>query len=432
MALATRCPHCQTTFRVANDQLKLHAGLVRCGACQQTFNGVEHLIAPDTAEQSAVVRPTVSSATPEIRQNPPAATEASRAAASIPATPPVQTQDNDKDKPALQVWKTASATMHEESAETFQGHAGSAANSAPDTHDLSASLDFVLGDEDPAGTLSSLQEQPVEIIAAQVELETKAALLDEPSIDWSVADLATEDLSAGDSETIAAAGPVLHAVTTTPYAAEDNANTDELTDLHGDDLLQSGAQTLPGEDDDSHAEADDDKPDFVLQAEKEQRHGKWLRMTYLLMILILLPLLLAQAAYFFRIQLSAVFPVTRPVLTHVCQLLRCQIGLPAQIDAISIESNELQALAPDKNVFSLVMQLQNHAATAQAWPVVELVLNDSKDKAVLQKAFQPADYLPASSDLSKGFSPGTEQNIKLFFELPKLKAAGYHVSVFYP
>jgi predicted Zn finger-like uncharacterized protein len=28
MALATRCPHCQTTFRVANDQLKLHAGLV--------------------------------------------------------------------------------------------------------------------------------------------------------------------------------------------------------------------------------------------------------------------------------------------------------------------------------------------------------------------------------------------------------------------
>lgn len=44
MALATRCPHCQTAFKVANDQLKLHAGLVRCGSCQQTFNAVENLL----------------------------------------------------------------------------------------------------------------------------------------------------------------------------------------------------------------------------------------------------------------------------------------------------------------------------------------------------------------------------------------------------
>jgi predicted Zn finger-like uncharacterized protein len=46
MALATQCPHCYTSFRVVNDQLKLHAGLVRCGACHQTFNGIEYLIAP--------------------------------------------------------------------------------------------------------------------------------------------------------------------------------------------------------------------------------------------------------------------------------------------------------------------------------------------------------------------------------------------------
>ena len=47
MALATQCPHCHTTFRVAHDQLKLRAGLVRCGACKQIFNGIEHLLRPD-------------------------------------------------------------------------------------------------------------------------------------------------------------------------------------------------------------------------------------------------------------------------------------------------------------------------------------------------------------------------------------------------
>ena len=44
MALATQCPHCHTTFRVAADQLKLRGGIVRCGNCQRIFDGNAHLI----------------------------------------------------------------------------------------------------------------------------------------------------------------------------------------------------------------------------------------------------------------------------------------------------------------------------------------------------------------------------------------------------
>jgi len=43
MTLATRCPKCQTTFKVVADQLKLRRGLVRCGVCRQVFSGQEHL-----------------------------------------------------------------------------------------------------------------------------------------------------------------------------------------------------------------------------------------------------------------------------------------------------------------------------------------------------------------------------------------------------
>lgn len=43
MALATRCPACHTTFRVVSDQLKLRRGLVKCGACGEIFNGIEHM-----------------------------------------------------------------------------------------------------------------------------------------------------------------------------------------------------------------------------------------------------------------------------------------------------------------------------------------------------------------------------------------------------
>jgi predicted Zn finger-like uncharacterized protein len=44
MALATQCPHCATTFRVASDQLKLRGGIVRCGACHEIFDGNAALI----------------------------------------------------------------------------------------------------------------------------------------------------------------------------------------------------------------------------------------------------------------------------------------------------------------------------------------------------------------------------------------------------
>src|SRR5262245_31064540 len=43
MSLATRCPVCQTVFRVVQDQLKVSEGWVRCGRCAKVFNAFEGL-----------------------------------------------------------------------------------------------------------------------------------------------------------------------------------------------------------------------------------------------------------------------------------------------------------------------------------------------------------------------------------------------------
>ena len=39
--LATRCPFCQTSFRVTMQQLELREGMVRCGSCREIFNGID-------------------------------------------------------------------------------------------------------------------------------------------------------------------------------------------------------------------------------------------------------------------------------------------------------------------------------------------------------------------------------------------------------
>lgn len=42
--MKTRCPDCQTTFRVTPEQLKARAGRVRCGQCQSVFNALDSLL----------------------------------------------------------------------------------------------------------------------------------------------------------------------------------------------------------------------------------------------------------------------------------------------------------------------------------------------------------------------------------------------------
>lgn len=42
--MLTRCPHCETTFRVTPEQLKARQGQVRCGTCQGIFNALDFLV----------------------------------------------------------------------------------------------------------------------------------------------------------------------------------------------------------------------------------------------------------------------------------------------------------------------------------------------------------------------------------------------------
>jgi predicted Zn finger-like uncharacterized protein len=44
MSLITRCPACQTMFRVVQDQLRLSEGWVRCGQCDNVFDANAHFV----------------------------------------------------------------------------------------------------------------------------------------------------------------------------------------------------------------------------------------------------------------------------------------------------------------------------------------------------------------------------------------------------
>ena len=54
----TRCPHCQTSFRIRSEQLAAAKGAVRCGSCLQVFKAANHLVdGPTKAPVLAPITP---------------------------------------------------------------------------------------------------------------------------------------------------------------------------------------------------------------------------------------------------------------------------------------------------------------------------------------------------------------------------------------
>lgn len=150
-------------------------------------------------------------------------------------------------------------------------------------------------------------------------------------------------------------------------------------------------------------------------------------------VLILLLLLLAQALYFFRVEIAARLPGLKPVLAAYCGVLHCVVPLPHNADLMSIESSSLEADPARANAIVLSVTLRNHASYAQALPELELTLNDINDRAVARRIFHPSEYVPNGYDPGAGLAGNREINVRINLDVATdLKAAGYRLLLTYP
>ncbi len=463
MALATQCPHCQTTFKVAHDQLKLRAGLVRCGACKQIFNGIEHLVPPEqllSPEPHLTPAPEVpaervSPALPK-RQPPqhvelplPLTGNTRNAAgtddrpAELPETPPETVQFTSSDDPETY---TQILTTKPEIPEAPSNPAASV-DARP-----SASVEAEEADEDPLTRMTLVDftafdlddEEPVEPVPVTTPVAENGPPTQPVEPIWPdtrdqfiVPDTVVRQNDAAVASTNArlptAPAAVFPVAVSTPDPVTEKTFSDTLdnTSGHDEDRFESGtdhdAAVADGQD-----AADVEEPGFVTRSRRRQRISRITRGFMAIASVMLVLGLMVQATYAFRNQLAAWFPQTKPGLAQFCQIIGCQVKLPSQIDMVSIESHELQALATDKNIFVLTLLLRNRSTVVQAWPTIELTLNDGNEKPLARKMLAPHQYLPSEKDVTRGFLPQSEQAVKVSFALNQLTASGYRVYLFYP
>lgn len=143
-------------------------------------------------------------------------------------------------------------------------------------------------------------------------------------------------------------------------------------------------------------------------------------------------LFVAQSAYFFRVELAARVPGLKPALTDYCRMLKCTVPLPRKTDLIGIESSDLEADPKQENQINLNALLRNRAPFAQAFPNLELTLNDSQDKPLARRVFRPADYLPPQENETAGMAPNRDLNLRLHLYVNDLRPIGYRLALFYP
>jgi predicted Zn finger-like uncharacterized protein len=442
MALATQCPHCHTTFRVASDQLKLRGGIVRCGTCQRIFDGSAHLIDLDAlaAGKTASEPAPAVEATPDLPEPAPDSQSVSA---------PVYTLDLDTTLDPFGILpKSAPApadeveTAHEQPQDPAPPHGDVLAHAVDTAADTTADA--------PAAAPAPQRLEP-RLEAAAYASPGRI----EPSFELPVDEELVAQALPGD-EPEAAPGPG----STPPDAPHDTPapSTDipsaalPLRASAGDDMAPPASAATPASKS-ARAKAaeararrsrltptkieapklrvpETDEPEFVKRSRKQEQSGRTLRIFMGAGAALLLLLLAAQLMLNFRNVLAARYPDARPALGAVCTLLGCRVELPTQIENLAIETGELATLGP--NTYSLNTLLRNQGSLVQAWPSIELELTDANDKPVLRRVFSPAEYLPQGVSAPAGFGARSEQAVRLHFALTDLKPSGYHIAVFYP
>jgi predicted Zn finger-like uncharacterized protein len=480
MALATRCPHCHTTFRVAHDQLKLRAGLVRCGSCKEIFNGIEHLLpqeglnatpSPLPAQQAAPLHPTVppapATAEPFLADHhhlaQPGAPEpgiAESVSSPVPASEPEMEADTqgaeaqeETASPAPTPDKEPQAPVpHVEPPKADDAQQAPAVPAAP-ARTPGADLDIPDFSEFLKLAETAAKDEPV----PPPEEAPAPHSVAEPHDVEDVHQEQPRDLDPDDPLTRMTLMDFHDGEGLPPSAAPAPVPADNGRDPLEEtiDELQSRPErrkvpprrlrNMQRADDEEHdpidafensedvsISEDIDEPSFVRKARFQERFGPVINWSLGIASLLLALLLAAQGIYSFRNQLAARLPKAKAPLVKACAWLNCRVTLPMQIDSISIEANELQSTGAGKDTFVLNVVLRNRSSITQAWPNLELTLKDTNGKPLVRRDFLPRDYLLDAQDVERGFASSTEQQIKLVFSVSQPDSSGYEVAIFYP
>jgi len=376
----TQCPHCKASFKVAEEQLSVANGRVRCGSCMNIFDAIAYSISEaDIAEQSQLSTPS----TPHSSDS-----------------PLVDLEDS-----ILRKKESDEALFQDNPDEDKKEKGYSGASKIND--ELSTS--FLELDD----SLSKSGENPY--IASTQEVD----LVENNDEDESWTDEILEDMHSNTSDRIEP--NISEAPATTKLKQSDP----EQNEFEPEQIISS-----------TPTQTDLDKKEnysnfnFYNQQDSNALGRHWLISTLLCAgILILTVTLLAQASWLHYEKFSQ-YPQAAILYKKACSILQCQ--LPTLSDIKKIKSHNLIVRSHPTTPKALIIDaiIVNKASFDQDFPNIALYFSNINNKTIAQRLIIPREYL--SDEIFNWKNMPSEQPIHISLEIldPGKEAVNYTLKFF--
>ncbi len=174
----------------------------------------------------------------------------------------------------------------------------------------------------------------------------------------------------------------------------------------------------------------DEDVSFVREA---RRKACWrrplVRLVLSIVAILLVGGLVLQVGLQGRDRLASLYPGLKPWAVQVCEVLRCKLEVPRQIESIVIDNSSFTRVRGD--LFRLGFVVRNTSGVEIAAPAVELTLTDMQEKPVIRRVLQPEE-LGAAPVLAPRGEWGASLNLSVASGGDNIRVAGYRLLAFYP
>lgn len=474
-SIVTRCPHCKTAFRVSRAQMNAAKGAVRCGSCLSIFRAEDHEVIEDKTTTSLKSASSLVSKSQAIKKKPIEKKPENTFSLDVDEE---LLQDNDAIDNAIEqesddfyFFDKETPTPDKKSSIFGTTTTKPVTESTQEKADESWALDILAELEDGDDDEALIQNAPKHNQTRQEEpakpqhqdtpetTSTKTTAFEiEPEEDNFTRDIEYEAFDEEDG------------LGDLSFEAEPSSNTrlesnDEVEDLEfyynekfevdEADEVQEHKQDYrkepiaDGFDEDLESLISDDEIDHAIDAKPSYRQElqgmirgiqsapvemgmyeseakrKWLWRVALVLVV----LALAIQLLYFRFDSLAKHPTYRPILSHACNVIGCQLPEWVAIDQIRSNNLIVRSHPTVANALLVDVILINNANFEQVYPALSLEFTTLGDSIVAASQIQPNEYLRGELAGSRLMPIKQPIQISLTIEDPGDTAVNYQLNI---
>lgn len=456
----TRCPHCQTTFRIRLEQLAAAKGAVRCGSCLQVFKAADHLVSGAKVSEVATntpvpASPISASTTQESPTQEPETHETKVEEIEFPAADHITPHPKEEPAPAS-------------TKKDFNVDDG-LFDDIPDQINDDPLEDFGIRqpDRDSNETFENSLQLDDSIFGVQDDRNTSRFIMDD---DHDI-EFGSDKFGSHDNTDDAWAAILMEddKKPSKKSDPEDESWAEALLDID-DDLIEDidmsfEKENVAKQEDDFVPSLEDDleSDQFHLGGDKEHRHDAveielniagsvndlldeplnleskkkqqntvethpsflWLWLSGAIVMIIAL---VVQVGYF-KFDSWSRNPNYRPVYEISCQLLNCQLPAIQNVKKMNTQHFMVRPHPKVKDALYIDTLIINHADYEQPFPDLNLIFTGLNEQTVASRHFKPKEYLAGELAGSNIMPLNVPVHIAIEIASPGAEAVGYRIEL---